>query len=101
MDHPINQDEINFAQVVTPDIISKLGIYPIGKTKVNTPSDSEVDCNVYKLVFHLPNNVRIESFDVIEAPMKGQPYPCLIGRDILRYRLFIYNRFVEEVTFGV
>jgi predicted aspartyl protease len=89
------------SSVVNPDIIRALGISPTGRIKISTPSDTDVDCNQFKLAFVFPNNVIIESSDVIEAPLKGQPIQCLLGRDILRHAVFIYNGYMQQITYSV
>jgi len=89
------------ASVVNPDVIRNLGVSPTGRTKITTPSDCGVDCNQYNLAFVLPGGVTIESSDVIEAPLVGQPIQCLLGRDILRHGVLIYNGYVQQITFSI
>ena len=89
------------SSVVNPSVISGLAISPIGKVKISTPSDTDVECNQYKLAFVFPNRVIIEVSDVVEAPLQGQPIQCLLGRDILRYGVFIYNGYMQQITFSV
>jgi len=89
------------SSVVNPDIIKNLNISPTGRTRINTPSDTDVECNQYKLAFVFPNGVIMESSDVIEAPLQGQPIQCLLGRDILRHGVLIYNGYVQQITFSI
>jgi hypothetical protein len=89
------------SSVVNPEVIRNLGISPTGRVKINTPSDCGVDCNQYKLAFAFPNGVVMESSDVIEAPLVGQPVQCLLGRDILRHGVLIYNGYMQQITFSV
>jgi predicted aspartyl protease len=89
------------SSVVAPDVITRLGIFPTGSVKVNTPSCSGVLCNQYTAAIVLPNNIIIETTNRIEAPLQGQPIQCLLGRDILSQVVLIYNGYAEEVTFSI
>lgn len=89
------------SSVLNPDIISKLSLNPIGQIKINTPSCVGLDCYQYSVAFVLPNGVIIEVSDVIEAPLQGQNIQCLIGRDILKLGVLIYNGYMQSVTFSV
>ena len=71
--------------VVREDIIRLLNLNPVGTTRINTPSSSDVQCYEYLLRILFPNNVGIDNIVVIGAPLQGQNIQCLIGRDILRH----------------
>jgi len=87
--------------VVRSDIIEKIGISPIGVVKINTPSSVGVECYQYQAAVVFPNNLAIETSDLIAAPLQGQHIQCLIGRDILRHGVLIYNGYAQIVTFSV
>lgn len=89
------------SSVVNPTIIQGLKVAPIGRVRINTPSDANVECDMYKLALILPDGVAIESSDVIEAPLVGQPIQCLLGRDILRHGVLIYNGYMQQITYSV
>jgi len=89
------------SSVINPDIVKALGISPTGTTKINTPSDCGVDCNQYNLSFVFPNGVILESSDVVEAPLTGQPIQCLLGRDLLRHGVLIYNGYMQQITLSI
>jgi predicted aspartyl protease len=86
---------------VNPDVIKGLNVSPIGVTKIHTASHANIDCNQYKLAFQFPNGVTIESAEVIETSLEGQPIQCLIGRDILKYGVLIYSGYMQQITFSV
>jgi len=48
-------------------------------------------CDRYHINVYLSEDVVIENVFVIEAPMGGVPYQCLIGRDILRLSTLLYE----------
>lgn len=71
--------------VIRDDLVSSLGLKPVGATLINTPSSTNVLCYKYLARLILPHNVIIENV-VIAAPLQGQHIQCLIGRDVLRQR---------------
>ena len=84
--------------VVSEGIPNALGLNPIGTTLINTPSSTNVNCNQFDVQILFPNNAGIASIVITEAPLKGQHIQCLIGRDILRYGVFIYNGCDDSFT---
>jgi len=84
--------------VISEGVSSILGINPIGKTLINTPSSTNVNCNQFDVQILFPNNAGIASIVITEAPLKGQHIQCLIGRDILRFGVFIYNGCDDSFT---
>ncbi len=89
------------SSVLRPDIIEKIGLNPIGSVKINTPSSTGLDCYQYQATVHFPNNVAVETSDLIGASLQGQHIQCLIGRDVLRHSVFIYNGYAQEITFSL
>jgi predicted aspartyl protease len=83
--------------VIREDLVSSLGLKPVGATLINTPSSTNVLCYKYLTRLLLPHNVIIESV-VIAAPLQGQHIQCLIGRDILRQGVFIYIGYDNSFT---
>lgn len=68
------------SSVVRSDIIEKIGLNPIGVVKINTPSTTTpIECYQYQAVILFPNNVAVETSDLIAAPLQGQHIQCLIG----------------------
>lgn len=77
--------------VISQNIIDKLGWEPIGKTKIHTPSSTNVNVFVYEATIIFPNNAFIEDITIIGAPLAEQDINVLIGRDILQNSILIYN----------
>lgn len=77
--------------VVNPDVISRLGIKPVGVAAIVTPSTTAaLTCNRYHINVYFSEDFVVENVFAIEAPMGGVPYQCLIGRDILRFATLTY-----------
>jgi predicted aspartyl protease len=85
--------------VLNPEVISHLGIRPVGVAAIVTPSTTAaLTCNRYHINVHFSEHFVIENVFAIEAPMGGVPYQCLIGRDILRLATLIYAGQRNEFT---
>lgn len=87
--------------VLNPDVVSRLGIKPVGVAAIVTPSTTAaLICNRYHINVYFSEDFVVENVFAIEAPMGGVPYQCLIGRDILRGATLTYagphNRFTIE-----
>ncbi|MCL2147360.1 MAG: retroviral-like aspartic protease family protein [Synergistaceae bacterium] len=89
------------SSAITPEIVKKLGIFPVGRVNIKTPSHESFPAYQYHIVIALPNDVLINTTEVIEVPLAGQHIQCLIGRDILKYGVLIYNGYSETVTFSI
>ena len=78
--------------VLSPDVVQRLRISPVGAAAINTPSTTEsLLCNRYHINVYFPDEFVVENVFAIEAPMGGVPYQCLIGRDILRLGELHFN----------
>jgi predicted aspartyl protease len=85
--------------VLNPDVISHLGIKPVGVAAIVTPSTTAaLTCNRYHINVYFSEDFVVENVFAIEAPMGGVPYQCLIGRDILRLATLIYAGQRNEFT---
>jgi predicted aspartyl protease len=73
--------------VLNPETIARLGIRPVGVAPIATPSTTAaILCNRYHINnVYFADDVVVENIFVVEAPMGGVPYHCLIGRDVLRF----------------
>jgi predicted aspartyl protease len=79
------------------DIVDQLGLELVGTTSVNTPSHQNVQCGIYSVRIGFPNNV-VGQVAALGVPMKGQHIACLIGRDILKLGILIYNGHVNQFS---
>jgi hypothetical protein len=75
---------------------AKLGLQPVGMVKMTTPTSVGVDCLTYAVRMVLPEGITFETV-ASEAPLVGQGFEVLIGRDALAFGVLIYlgkeNRF--------
>lgn len=85
------------SSVVREGIPGALDLHPVGVTRINTPSSTDVPCSEYLVRFVFPNDVIFET-TAIEAPLQGQRIECLIGRDVLARAVLIYNGYTELFT---
>jgi len=83
--------------VVSEEIVSQLGLHPVGRTRIHTPSSDNVPCPVYLVRLMFPNNVIAQTV-AIGAPLRGQPIQCLVGRDVLQHSVFIYIGYTDTFT---
>lgn len=86
--------------VISADIVTRLNLSPVGVTLINTPSSTNVRCLEYLVLLLLPNNLRITTV-AIAAPLQGQNVNCLIGRDVLKLGVLIYNGYMNTFTFSI
>ena len=85
--------------VLTPDLVRRLKIQPVGKAPISTPSTtSSILCDRYHVNLYFEEDFVVENIFAIEAPMGGVPYQCLIGRDILRFASLLYVGPANEFT---
>ena len=75
-----------------------LELNPIGTTLMTTPSSTNILCNQFDVQLIFPNQVIIQNVVVTEAPLQNQHIQCLIGRDILKYGLLVYNGYDNSFT---
>lgn len=87
--------------VVNPEIIRHLKLNPIDSIYANTTSSVNVKCFRYKAAINFPADFAVETSNIIEMPLKNQHIQCLIGRDVLKRGVLIYNGYTETVTFSV
>jgi hypothetical protein len=74
------------------DMLQKLDISPIGATKVSTPSGQATQ-ELYAVKFSFPGKglPDMTSLNVLGSNLKKQDICALIGRDILRHCLLVYD----------
>jgi len=74
------------------ETLQGLNISPIGATKVSTPSGEDVQ-ELYAVKFSFPGKglPDMTSLNVLGSNLKKQNICALIGRDILRHCLLVYD----------
>jgi gag-polyprotein putative aspartyl protease len=99
--HPVTAVIDTGAQttVLNPDTVKRLRLKPVGRTFIVTPSTTHpVECHRYHVNVYFSEACAIENIFAVEAPMGGQPYQCLIGRDVLRLGEFHYRGVANEYS---
>jgi len=78
--------------------IASLGLAPTGRASVHTASTAGTphDCNLYDVSLLIPTGdggppFRLAALPVLEGVFRNQGIDGLLGRDILRQFVFIYN----------
>lgn len=80
------------ATVITPEAATLLGVRSVGAVSVHTPTTIEpVLCRQFHINVYLSPSFAIENIIAIEAPLTGQSFQCLIGRDVLSRGVLIYD----------
>ncbi len=87
--------------VVTPEIMRSLGIHPIDWVPVITAGRPEQTCPLYCARIIFSNNISIETSEIIGASLYNPSIQCLLGRDVLKSCLFIYNGQDEIITLSL
>jgi len=84
--------------LITPEIAGKLNLKPVSKTLMATPSDKNIQSNVYLLNVHLPNRATIINVQALE----GTPNSCdmLIGMDVISLGDFAVTNFNGKTMFS-
>ena len=72
------------ACVLKKEIPEKLGLTPIGITKICTPSTKDHECYQYFMRMVIPVHQLIYEGIFISAPLENQEIGSLIGRDVLK-----------------
>lgn len=91
------------SSAIDPSVIEILGIPPTGTIHVLTPSTGIIshECNQYDVQMiidhpHIP--FRLQAVSVSESVLSHLGFDALIGRDILKDCLFVYNGHEETFT---
>ncbi|MBF0567513.1 MAG: hypothetical protein HQK95_01465 [Nitrospirae bacterium] len=71
-------------------IIKSLGLLPIDRGKVLTPQGS-AEQDIFSLRITLSNLTKVNVYKVFGSTLKEQGFIALIGRDILKHCVFVYN----------
>lgn len=80
------------ATVITTETALLLGLRSVGAMSIHTPTTIDpVLCRQFHVNVYLSTLFAIENVMVIEAPLTGQPFQCLIGRDVLSHGVLTYD----------
>jgi predicted aspartyl protease len=86
--------------VLKPELVAKLDLRPVGVAPISTPSTSSIPlaCDRYHINLYFADDFVVENIFAVEAPMGGVRYDCLIGRDVLRLAILIYDGRANKFT---
>jgi hypothetical protein len=80
------------ATVITPETARLLSLRSVGAVLVHTPTTVDpVECRQFHINVYLSTSFALENILAIEAPLTGQSFHCLIGRDVLSHGVLTYD----------
>jgi len=84
--------------LITREVAIQLGLKPVSKTMMSTPSDKNVPSNVYLINLYLPNNTMFPNLQVAEGVLNG--CDMLIGMDVIINGDFAVSNSNGHTTFS-
>ena len=87
------------ATCISTDVVEVLGLIPIGKRTIQTPSGQGI-VNTYNVNILLPNDVYIADIVVSDSSIGSQGLGALIGMDIIRRGDFSVSNYNGQTTFS-
>ena len=75
---------------ISEKVVSFLNLIPRGSAKVYTSQSSKI-VNKYDIALEFDSNMYLNTMRVFKADLQDHSIDCLIGRDILRFGVFIYD----------
>lgn len=87
--------------VIQEGIPKKLGLNPVGSTKISTPSCNGKYCYRYFLRMAIPAHQLVYEGPFTAVPLQGQNIECLVGRDVLKHGILIYIGYANMITFSL
>ncbi len=75
----------------------------MGAVRVTTATSANVLCREYECVIRLDGGMVFNGY-VVEAPrapLANDSIQCVIGRDVLKFGVFIYTGFDDSFTFSL
>lgn len=84
---------------ISKSVVEMLGLIPIGKRTIQTPSGQGI-VNSYNVNILLPNNVYISDITVCDSSIGDQGVGALIGMDIICRGDFSLNNYEGKTTFS-
>ncbi|HEY6239144.1 MAG TPA: hypothetical protein VIZ68_08175 [Thermoplasmata archaeon] len=68
--------------LIRAGLARRLGLTPVGRVEIDTPSSTNLDAAEYEVRFWLSHEFAVES-DALEARLPGHDLGALLGRDVL------------------
>ena len=84
--------------LIRPEVAKRLGLKPVAKGQMSTPSDKDIPTNIYLINIYLPNRAKITSIRAFE----GTPNTCgmLIGMDVISQGDFAVTNYNGRTVFS-
>lgn len=87
---------------VDHEVIAQLGLQPTGSIAIATPSHDHHDVLTFDIDLIIEGNqLHIADVPVFATGLKKQGIDGLIGRDVLKYMLLVYNGYAGHFTLAV
>ena len=87
---------------VDHEVIAQLGLQPTGSIAIATPSHDHHDVLTYDIDLIIEQNLfHLADVPVFATGFKNQGIAGLIGRDVLRHMLLVYNGYSGHFTLAV
>lgn len=87
---------------VDHEVIAQLGLQPTGSIAIATPSHDHHDVLTYDIDLIIEQNLfHLADVPVFATGFKNQGIAGLIGRDVLRHMLLVYNGYSGDFTLAV
>jgi hypothetical protein len=84
------------------EVIAMLGLQPTGAISIATPSHDHHDVLTYAIDLMLEQNqCHLSEVPVFATGLQNQGIRGLIGRDVLKYMLLVYNGYAGHCTLAV
>ncbi len=76
--------------MIVAGIPQRLGLTPIGMMTIASVTSKSHLCKLYHVRLLFPQGVDVD-VSAVEVPIENVGVDCLIGRDVLKHSLLIYN----------
>jgi predicted aspartyl protease len=87
---------------VDQEVLAQLGLQPTGSIAIATPSHDHHDVLTYDIDLIIEQNLfHIADVPVFATGLKNQGIHGLIGRDVLKHMLLVYNGYSGDFTLAV
>jgi len=83
---------------ISTDVVISLGLVPLGKQQMQTPSGPSV-ANTFQIDILLPNNVIVQDLVVCDSAIGALGIGALIGMDIINLGDFAVSNFDGKTVF--
>lgn len=74
---------------IRPRLARRLGLVPIARRRVSTPSHHGVPADVCRVSLTVGSLVTIRDLAAVGTPLEGQDVDGLLGRDVLRHAMLV------------